>query len=1255
MKITKLLTFFAILIFSVSNLILFPKTGLASTAQTVYFTTNGTFGSTVSIGSGVNEYVSCVTTNFCMAVSNSGNATEFTGTWQTPVVIPGSPDLFGISCPTTSFCVAVENGPNSYIWSGGVWNISTINSGDYFRSISCASVSLCLASDYQGNIYLYNGINWSFSTTAPYQADISCVDTTFCMAVAGTGSWGIYNSGVWSNFSPFSPSGYVASISCSSSNFCLGISNTDRNVAFLWNGTNWTNNNSAFPGFPVDPSTVSCVPGVPGLCYISIFNDINGSQNTEVYMYNQGTSVLNSNSLYNNPAVSGEIGISCVSSSFCETVTNSVANSYQILGPSGATVGGSGYTPSATATSGLIPVITVDSSASSVCSISSGVVSYTGAGTCILDANQSGNGTYSPALQAQESFTVSPVSTSINLQSSVNPILLGNTVDFTAILTDPGGYATGNIVFTQNGNTICTIPIITVGGQQQAVCSYQETAVNTGGVAAQATYAGNGSYYGSVSNTVSEIVNKDSTNIIVTAVPSTSTAGDTVNFDSTVLATSPGVGTPTGNVTFYENGQAVVSCTNVVLVNGNASCSLVMTMASNTSVYAVYNGDSNYNTSTSNVVNESVGKDSTITTLTTSSATVYTGTLVHYTVQVVSYGNTIPSGTVTFTENGNPIVGCSQLSISASGNAVCSVSYANTEYSPWTIEATYSGDVNDNGSSSNPVTETVLQTRYATSIMLNSSNLNPPEGMTVTFTATITGVSNPPTGVVNFEQNGQTFCQNVVVNNNKATCSYDYSSLNGSPWSVMAIYNGDFYNLGSSSNTVTEIVQKVYYAPTITITSNSNSPHIGDHITFSIVVHGGYGTPTGEVSLQQNGQNLCENVVLNNGIAYCSVTVKNEGKDTFFVQYTGDNTYQQASAYYVIQVNKNSSLIQLVFPKTGQAGSSENIFVVIQEKNGYNPTGKVQIISNNKTVCNINLSVTNSCNVVLSSAGNISYTVIYSGDANYAPSEQFISINSIAISSTTTLSSRGTLYLVDKPIKITAAVHSSNLPIGTVQFFANNKPISGCENVVLQNGQAICSTSFSTPGTVNFSAVYSGDVIHAQSNSNNLKVNFWTGYTIQMQNITGTATQKINGTVGTIVNVALPFGYSKSQLDTLIYWGDGTNSKGIIVGKDIKGSHVYKKPGNYVLSIVMTYSGITVLDSSYTMSVKVINSIYGVPVIGGVLRVLKGIVHVAQKFIKLALHYWIYSLFVIIILLSLTAILLFRKKKHTDTGLKLRF
>jgi hypothetical protein len=78
--------------------------------------------------------------------------------------------------------------------------------------------------------------------------------------------------------------------------------------------------------------------------------------------------------------------------------------------PSSGTVGGT-YTPTATASSGLAVAITLDAT-STGCTLSGGVVTFTAAGTCVIDANQAGNANYHAAAQKQQSVTVTAATTS---------------------------------------------------------------------------------------------------------------------------------------------------------------------------------------------------------------------------------------------------------------------------------------------------------------------------------------------------------------------------------------------------------------------------------------------------------------------------------------------------------------------------------------------------------------------------------------------------------------------------------------------------------------------------------------------------------------------------------------------------------------------------------------------------------------------------------------------------------------------------
>jgi hypothetical protein len=80
-----------------------------------------------------------------------------------------------------------------------------------------------------------------------------------------------------------------------------------------------------------------------------------------------------------------------------------------------AAVGGPTYTPTATATSGLPVTFTIDGTASSVCSLSAGEVSFDAVGTCVINANQAGNGNYLAAPQVQQSFAVSVTEAAVHV------------------------------------------------------------------------------------------------------------------------------------------------------------------------------------------------------------------------------------------------------------------------------------------------------------------------------------------------------------------------------------------------------------------------------------------------------------------------------------------------------------------------------------------------------------------------------------------------------------------------------------------------------------------------------------------------------------------------------------------------------------------------------------------------------------------------------------------------------------------------
>ncbi|MGA2211571.1 MAG: choice-of-anchor Q domain-containing protein [Acidimicrobiales bacterium] len=98
--------------------------------------------------------------------------------------------------------------------------------------------------------------------------------------------------------------------------------------------------------------------------------------------------------------------------------------SFSTSPPAPAYVGGT-YTPEAHASSDDPVTFAIDAS-STGCSLSSGVVSFNSAGTCVVDAIQAGNTDYAPA-EAQQSFTISQVAQTVSFTSSLPDPVAGGT------------------------------------------------------------------------------------------------------------------------------------------------------------------------------------------------------------------------------------------------------------------------------------------------------------------------------------------------------------------------------------------------------------------------------------------------------------------------------------------------------------------------------------------------------------------------------------------------------------------------------------------------------------------------------------------------------------------------------------------------------------------------------------------------------------------------------------------------------------
>jgi hypothetical protein len=266
----------------------------------------------------------------------------------------------------------------------------------------------------------------------------------------------------------------------------------------------------------------------------------------------------------------------------------------------------------------------------------------------------------------------------------------------------------------------------------------------------------------------------------------TSTLGQSVTFTATV---SPS--TATGTVQFLDGTTPLGT---VALSGGSASLTTATLAVGTHAMTAAYSGDTNYASSTSPSITQTVlgGKVSTTTTLTSSLNPSSYGQQVTFTATVSpSSGAT---GNVTFMDGGLTL---GTLPLDASG--IASLSVSSLVVGTHSITAQYSGDSSHDGSTSSTLSQTVNKASTTTTL---TSNHNPSKiGQAVTFTAT---VSTPTaTGVIQF-RDGSGLLGSVAVSSGKA--SFSTSTLNSGKHSITAAYSGDVNLLGSTSAVLAQTV-----------------------------------------------------------------------------------------------------------------------------------------------------------------------------------------------------------------------------------------------------------------------------------------------------------------------------------------------------------------------------------------------------------------------------------------------------------------
>ncbi len=414
-------------------------------------------------------------------------------------------------------------------------------------------------------------------------------------------------------------------------------------------------------------------------------------------------------------------------------------------------------------------------------------------GTDTIKATYGGDGVDFKPSSGTVAQTVAQDSTTTAIVFLTNPSVFGQPVTFVATVSAsaPGtGTPSGSVTFTNGSTTLGTVTL------SDGTASYSTAKLATGADTITVTYNGSASFAGS-STSLTQTVNQDATTTSVTSSLNPSTYGQAVTFTATVSANSPGSGTPTGSVTFY-NGSTALGLP-VTLSDGKATLKTSALPAGSDSITAVYGGDTNFVSSTSAVLAQNVSQDGTATTLTSSANPSVFGQSVTFTatVKASAPGSGTPTGVVTFLD-GTTTLGSGTLS-----GGTTTFTTSSLAVGIHSITTVYSGDTNFSTSTSAVLSQKVNQDGSMTAL---ASSVNPSTiGQSVTFTATITA-SSPgsglPTGSVTFYVNSKSVGSFGLT---AGVAAYTTTFTTAGSDTIKAVYSGDT-NFKTSSATLTQTV-----------------------------------------------------------------------------------------------------------------------------------------------------------------------------------------------------------------------------------------------------------------------------------------------------------------------------------------------------------------------------------------------------------------------------------------------------------------
>jgi len=679
-----------------------------------------------------------------------------------------------------------------------------------------------------------------------------------------------------------------------------------------------------------------------------------------------------------------------------------------------------------------------------------GIDSFYGVG----DPGNRESGAYSVAVSG--SLGLTPTTTSV--QAIPSPSVYGESVSIIATVSASAGTPAGTVTFSIDGG-----PAIGVALDPTGHATFPTSALGEGMHTVLANYLGSAVYLASSGTTMTGVTQATTTTTLMSS-GSPSMLGTSVTFTSNVSVNAPGVGTPTGTVTFTIDGtpQTPVGLD----PSSNAAFSTSALPAGPHTIVTAYAGDGNFTGSTSTSIMQVVMSAATTTTVAAAPEPTVYGQSVTFTATVS--GGTTPTGSVSFSLDGGP--GAPVMLTGGQATFTTSTLAPGTH----TMAVAYGGD-GAHAASSGSTMHVVVQASTVTTLTITPSIALQVITLTATVAPTAPGAGTP-SGVVTFSDGGTVFGSATLMNGVATLpCAFDAGLQ-----SISAAYGGDTFFLGSMAAAQSETVPKADTTTALT-TSATPSP-VGALVvlTASVSVNApALGTPTGTVTFTSGTTTLGTGTLDGSGHAVLSTSTLAAGTYSITATYGGDGDRTASTSAPLSEVISNEGVAVVLTSSANPAalGASVTFTATVSVQGGAGtPTGSVSFTDGANMLGTGTLAggVATFATSALT-GGPHTITATYGGDGTYMGGALASLVETITQAATTTaLTAMPNPASFGSAITLTATVSSTGTgtPTGTVGFVDGTSSLG---TATLTGGSASLVIPSLSIGIHPIQAAYSGD------------------------------------------------------------------------------------------------------------------------------------------------------------------------------------